>query len=68
MFEATGYDTPQLGVFHWAGVTGGTIAEFVLPLLIVVGLLTCLSAIGMIGFIIVQSLTDIFGHSGELGA
>ena len=32
------------------------------------GLLTRLSAIGMIGFIIVQSLTDIFGHSGELSA
>lgn len=32
------------------------------------GLLTRLSAIGMIGFIIVQSLTDLFGHSGELGA
>ena len=52
-FEATSYDTSQLGVFHWAVVTGGTIAEFVLPLLIVVGLLTRLSAIGMIEFIIV---------------
>lgn len=67
-FEATGYDTSQLNVFHWAVVTGGTIAEFILPLLIVVGLLTRLSAIGMIGFIIVQSLTDIIGHGGEAGA
>ena len=39
-FEATGYDTSQLGVFHWAVVTGGTLAEFVLPALIVLGLLT----------------------------
>ena len=30
--------------------------------------MTRLSAIGMIGFIIVPSLTDIFGHRGELGA
>lgn len=67
-FEATGYDTSQLNVFHWAVVTGGTIAEFVLPLLIVVGLLTRLSSIAMIGFIVVQSLTDLFGHGGELVA
>lgn len=67
-FEATGYDTSQLGVFHWAVVTGGTVAEFILPLLIVLGLLTRLSATAMIGFIIVQSLTDIVGHGAELGS
>ncbi len=66
-FEATGYDTSQLTVFHWAVVTGGTWAEFILPLMIVVGLLTRLSALGMIVFIIVQSLTDIFGHGAEFG-
>lgn len=62
--EAVGYDVSQLGVFHWAVVTAGTIAEFVLPLLIAVGLLTRLAAVGMIGFIIVQSLTDLYGHGG----
>lgn len=62
--EAAGYDTAQLNVFHWAVVVGGTAAEFILPLLIVVGLLTRLAAIGMIGFIVVQSLTDLFGHGG----
>jgi putative oxidoreductase len=62
--EAVGYDTSQLTIFHWAVVTAGTIAEFVLPVLIVIGLLTRLSALGMIGFIIVQSLTDLFGHGG----
>lgn len=67
-FEATGYDASQLNAFHWAVVTGGTIAEFVLPILIVLGLLTRLSAIGMIGFIMVQSLTDIIGHGAEFGA
>lgn len=62
--EAAGYDTSQLSVFHWAVVVGGTLAEFILPLLIVVGLLTRLSAIAMIGFIVVQSLTDLYGHGG----
>ncbi len=62
--EAVGYDTSQLTLFHWAVVVGGTVAEFVLPLLIIVGLLTRLAAFGMIGFIVVQSLTDLFGHGG----
>lgn len=66
-FEATGYDTSQLSIFHWAVVTGGTIAEFILPLLIVLGLMTRLSAVAMIGFVVVQSLTDVFGHGGEFG-
>lgn len=57
-----GFDTSQLGLWHWAVVVAGTVAEFVLPLLIVVGLLTRLSALGMIGFVIVQSLTDLIGH------
>jgi putative oxidoreductase len=60
--EAAGYDVEQLGVFHWAVVTAGTWAEFVLPALIIVGFFARLASIGMIGFIIVQSLTDLFGH------
>jgi putative oxidoreductase len=62
--EAAGYDTSQLGWFHWAVVTGGTLAEFVLPALIVLGALTRLAALGMIGFVVVQSLTDLYGHGG----
>ena len=62
--EAAGYDTSQLGLFHRAVVIAGTLAEFVLPLLIVIGLFTRLAALGMIGFIAVQSLTDLFGHGG----
>ncbi|MFD0858565.1 DoxX family protein [Roseovarius aquimarinus] len=60
--EAAGYDASQLGFYHWAVVTAGTWAEFILPALIAVGLATRLAALGMIGFIIVQSLTDIIGH------
>lgn len=63
--EAVGYDVSQLNSFHWLVVTAGTLAEFILPLLIVIGLLTRLAALGMIGFIIVQSLTDIVGHHAD---
>ena len=60
--EAAGYDFSNLGVFHWLVVLAGTWAEFILPLLIVIGLATRLASIGMIGFIVVMSLTDIYGH------
>ena len=63
--EAAGYDTSQLGVFHWAVVVAGTCAEFILPLLIVLGLFTRLAALGMIGFVIVQSVVDITGHMAD---
>lgn len=62
--EAIGYDFSQLGVFHWLVVVAGTWAEFLLPLAIVIGLFTRLAAIGMIGFVTVQTLTDLFGHGG----
>lgn len=63
-FEAVGYDPSQLGLWHWAVTTAGTWAEFLLPLLIVIGLFTRLAALGMIGFVTVQSLTDLYGHGG----
>jgi len=63
-FEAVGYDASAMGWFSWAVVVAGTIAEFLLPLLIVIGLFTRLAALGMIGFITVQSLTDLYGHGG----
>lgn len=62
--EAAGYDPSQLTWFHWAVVVAGTAAEFILPLLIVIGLFTRLAAIGMIGFVVVQTLTDLYGHGG----
>lgn len=62
--EAVVYDTSQLTFFHWAVVVAGTWAEFILPALIVIGLFTRLSALGMIGFVAVQSATDLIGHGG----
>jgi len=59
--EAVGYDVSQLGIWHTLVVLGGTWAEFLLPTLIVLGLFTRLAALGMIGFIVIQSLTDIYG-------
>ncbi len=60
--EAVGYDVSQFGLFHQLVVLAGTYAEFILPLLILLGLFTRLASLGMIGFIVVQSLTDVIGH------
>ncbi|GAA6174778.1 DoxX family membrane protein [Sulfitobacter pacificus] len=70
VLEAAGYDTDALSFFHKIIVLAGTWAEFILPVLIVLGLLTRLAALGMIGFVTVQSLTDIYGHGATdaLGA
>jgi putative oxidoreductase len=61
-FDAVGFDSSQLGIFHWAVAIAGLWAEFLLPLLIVIGLFTRLAALGMAGFVVVQSLTDVLGH------
>ncbi|MBT8408636.1 MAG: DoxX family protein [Alphaproteobacteria bacterium] len=69
--EAAGYDVSQLSALHTLIVIAGTWAEVLLPILIVVGLLTRLAALGMIGFVIVQSIVDITGHglgAADIGA
>jgi len=60
--EAAGYDASQLTPLHDLVVLAGTWAEFLLPALIVAGLFTRLAALGMIGFVALQSLTDVYGH------
>lgn len=60
--ESVGFDASQLGLYHQIVVVAGMWAEFALPLLIVLGLMTRLAALGMAGFIVVQSLTDVVGH------
>jgi putative oxidoreductase len=64
-FEAVGYDPDALGLFHHLVALAGSWAEVVLPALVVLGLMTRLAALGMIGFILVQSLTDIYGHMAD---
>ncbi len=67
-FEAAGFDVGAMGLWQKLVVLAGSWAEFALPVLIVLGLLTRLAALGMMGFVLVQSLTDIFGHGAAAGA
>ena len=61
--EAYGYDASQVPFFPYdLIVIAGAYAEFLLPILIVLGLFTRLAALGMIGFIVVQSFVDIAFH------
>ena len=62
--EAAGYDITQATQFQKLVILAGTWSEFILPILILLGVLTRVAAIGMIGFVVVQSLTDLFGHGG----
>lgn len=65
--EAVLYDVSQLTFFQRLVIFLGTVAEFVLPVLLVVGLFTRFAALGMIGFIVVQTVVDVVGHGAELG-
>lgn len=70
-FEAVGYDSSALNSFHWLVAVAGICAEFILPFLILIGLLARLASLGMIGFVLVQSYVDINGHGvagADLGA
>lgn len=66
-FDAVGFDESRLGLWHWAVALAGGYAELILPALIVLGLLTRFAALGMMGFVVVQSLTDVFGHGVAAG-
>ena len=66
--EAAGYDITQATQFQKIVILAGTWSEFILPALVVLGLFTRAAAFGMIGFVVVQTLTDLYGHGAELGA
>lgn len=65
--EAVVYDVTQMTGFQRLVAVAGTLAEFVLPVLIVIGLMARLAALGMIGFILVQTVVDVTGHGAKLG-
>jgi putative oxidoreductase len=65
--EAAGFDASQMGAMRTLIVLAGSWAELILPAMIVLGLATRLAALGMIGFVVVQSLTDIIGHGASAG-
>ena len=61
--EAANYNTDNVApVWHYV-VAAGTYTEFVLPVLIVIGLFTRIAAVGMLAFILVQSYVDIMFHA-----
>lgn len=62
IFEASGYDLSQVGLFPRLMTLFGTWGEFIFPLLILIGLFTRLAALAMIGFVVAQSYVDIVGH------
>ena len=66
--EAVLYDVSQMTFLQRIVIFFGTVAEFVLPALLLVGLFTRLAALGMIGFVWVQTLTDVTGHNVPLGS
>ncbi|MFC2966833.1 DoxX family protein [Acidimangrovimonas pyrenivorans] len=63
--EAAGYDPAMLSWPLHLVVGAGTLAELMLPLLVVLGLATRPAALAMLGFVAVMSLTDIYGHGIE---
>lgn len=65
--EAVLWDVSQMSIFQRLVIFAGTLAEFVLPILLVLGLMTRLAALAMIGFIFVQTVVDVTGHAVPLG-
>jgi putative oxidoreductase len=66
VIEAHGFDVSQVPFVPWGLIVHlGTYAEIVLPVLIVLGLFTRLAALGMIGFVLVQSFVDIAFHHAD---
>jgi putative oxidoreductase len=70
--DAAGGDVSQVAFIPWGlMVVMGTYGEFILPLLVVLGLFARMAALGMIAFIGVQTLVDVMIHQvgpGAIGA
>jgi putative oxidoreductase len=66
-FEAVGYDTDALSSLDWLVAVAGTYGELILPILVVIGLATRFAAFGMMGFIVVMSIVDVWGHNVMAG-
>jgi len=61
--EAAQYDTDQIAFIPWGLIVHlGTYAEFLIPVLILIGLFTRAASLAMIGFIAVMSFVDIRFH------
>ena len=64
-FESLGYDESLMSGLDTLVVLLGTYAEFILPAMIALGLFTRLASVGMIGFIGMMSVVDIYGHNAD---
>lgn len=63
VMDAVGYDTDAIAFIPYGLIVYlGTYAEFILPVLILIGLLTRAASLIMLGFIIVMSYVDIVFH------
>ncbi len=61
--EAAGYDPSQIALFPWKLIVlAGTYAELLLPVMLLLGIFTRISALSLIGFIVVMSFVDISFH------
>ncbi len=66
VMEQYGYDVSQIPTIPYKLIVmAGTYSEIILPVLIIVGLFTRLAALGMIGFVLVQSYVDITFHGAD---
>jgi putative oxidoreductase len=64
--EKFDYDASKVPMVPYGLIVfAGTYAEFILPVLVVIGLFTRLASLGMIGFIAVMTYVDIFGHQAD---
>ncbi len=63
--EAAGYDPANVSFMSHVMVFFGTYMEIILPVLIIIGLFTRAAALGMIGFMAVQTFVDITVHGAD---
>lgn len=63
--EAVLWDVTQATTFQKTIMLAGTWGEFILPVLIAIGLFTRVAAIGMVVFVFVQSIVDVVGHNAD---
>jgi putative oxidoreductase len=63
LMEQVSYDTSQIAFFPYGLIVlFGTWGEFILPVLVTIGLFTRISSLGMIIFVVVMTYVDITGH------
>ncbi len=66
IMENAGFDPAQIAFFPWKIIVFlGTYTEFILPVILLIGLFTRAASVAMIGFIVVLSFVDVQFHGLE---